>query len=167
LSFKMRNRDKDREGMGDKEKELPSRPSGATTLTATPSSGSSSFFNVSSNTHTVLADTQRSETDTSTAAAAPPGEDSSSPLTTAKTLPPIPRDYATSPQTQVSPGLLMGEVEEDVFESIGANKLAVRFEINVVKVPWLPLHGIQFRRASGDGWQYHMLARRVLTELKL
>ena len=35
------------------------------------------------------------------------------------------------------------------------------------KVPWLPLHGIQFRRAGGDGWQYQMLARRVLTELKL
>ena len=35
------------------------------------------------------------------------------------------------------------------------------------QVPWLPLHGIQFRRTSGDGWQYHMLARRVLTELKL
>jgi hypothetical protein len=34
-------------------------------------------------------------------------------------------------------------------------------------VPVLPLHGIQFRRAGGDGWQYHMLARRVLTELKL
>jgi len=27
-----------------------------------------------------------------------------------------------------------GELDEDVFESIGANKLAVRFEINVVKV---------------------------------
>jgi len=60
-----------------------------------------------------------------------------------------------------------GELDEDVFESIGANRLAVRFEINVVKVPILPLHGLQFRRASGDGWQYHMLARRVLTELKL
>ena len=35
------------------------------------------------------------------------------------------------------------------------------------QVPWLPLHGIQFRRAGGDGWQYQMLARRVLTELKL
>ena len=35
------------------------------------------------------------------------------------------------------------------------------------KVPLLPLYGIQFRRASGDGWQYQMMARRVLTELKL
>ncbi|EDR06003.1 uncharacterized protein LACBIDRAFT_251514 [Laccaria bicolor S238N-H82] len=51
--------------------------------------------------------------------------------------------------------------------SMGNNSLSVRFEINIVKVPWLPLHGIQFRRASGDGWQYQMLARRVLTELKL
>ncbi|OBZ72952.1 hypothetical protein A0H81_06822 [Grifola frondosa] len=49
-----------------------------------------------------------------------------------------------------------GEVDPDIFESIGANSLAVRFDINIVKVPWLPLHGIQFRRASGDGWQYHI-----------
>jgi hypothetical protein len=60
-----------------------------------------------------------------------------------------------------------GEVDKEMFESMGNNTLSVRFEINIVKVPWLPLHGIQFRRASGDGWQYQMLARRVLTELKL
>jgi len=48
-------------------------------------------------------------------------------------------------------------VDREVFETIGANTLSVRFEVNIVKVPWLPLHGIQFRRASGDGWQYQML----------
>ncbi|KDQ22866.1 hypothetical protein PLEOSDRAFT_1069072 [Pleurotus ostreatus PC15] len=51
--------------------------------------------------------------------------------------------------------------------SMGNNSLSVRFDITIVKVPFLPLHGIQFRRAGGDGWQYQMLARRVLTELKL
>ncbi|VDB92009.1 unnamed protein product, partial [Peniophora sp. CBMAI 1063] len=71
--------------------------------------------------------------------------------TGAKTLPPLPT----------------GEVGPEVFDEIGRNTLAVRFEVNVVKVPWLPLHGLQFRRAGGDGWQYQMLARRVLTELKL
>ncbi|KAJ7025161.1 Pkinase-domain-containing protein, partial [Mycena alexandri] len=60
-----------------------------------------------------------------------------------------------------------GEMDRITFESIAHNSLGVRFEINIVKVPWLPLHGIQFRRAGGDGWQYQMLARRVLTELKL
>lgn len=150
-------KDKDRDG---KEKELPSRPSGGTTLSATASSASSSFFHVSSNAHT---DTARS--DTVEAVPAPEDIVRSQTPSKGKILPPIPRDLAGSPQP--SNPLPTGEVDPDVFESIGANSLAVRFEINIVKVPWLPLHGIQFRRAGGDGWQYGMLARRVLTELKL
>jgi hypothetical protein len=154
ISFKMLNREKDKEGTAvstnvgaavdnkDREKELPSRPSGGTALTATPSSGSSSFYNVSSNTHTAVADTQRSETDTSTAGATgvtsivesfPRQPDSPSPV---KTLPPIPRDYAVT-QTPTSihgQAPFLGATDEDAFESIGANKLAVRFEITVVKV---------------------------------
>ncbi|KAJ7218873.1 kinase-like domain-containing protein [Mycena haematopus] len=63
--------------------------------------------------------------------------------------------------------LASGEMDRMTFENMAHNALSVRFEINIVKVPWLPLHGIQFRRAGGDGWQYQMLARRVLTELKL
>lgn len=43
----------------------------------------------------------------------------------------------------------------------------INTDLSHTQVPWLPLHGIQFRRAGGDGWQYGMLARRVLTELKL
>ena len=112
----------------------------------------------------------------------------------AKTLPPIPRDFgATSSSTPTptpdqgqaaaeplpedvpprsharSPSPLpSGALDRETFEAIGkTSRMGVRFEINVIKVPWLPLHGIQFRRASGDGWQYQMLARRVLTELKL
>ncbi|KAJ7485049.1 CAMK/CAMKL/Kin1 protein kinase [Mycena galericulata] len=60
-----------------------------------------------------------------------------------------------------------GELNRQAFETMAHNALSVRFEINIVKVPLLPLHGIQFRRSGGDGWQYQMLARRVLTELKL
>ncbi|KAF8151789.1 hypothetical protein B0H34DRAFT_664444 [Crassisporium funariophilum] len=183
LSFGMkREKGKERDQSTDnkdKERETPSRPSvGTTTLTATPSSGSSSFFNVSSN-HTVVA-TSPPEVQTngvpissSDVESSPPR--SHSPVGTvnkAKVLPPIPRDFgarATSPTPmRRSPSPLpTGEVDREMFESMGNNSLSVRFEINIVKVPWLPLHGIQFRRASGDGWQYQMLARRVLTELKL
>jgi serine/threonine protein kinase len=50
----------------------------------------------------------------------------------------------------------------------GANStLCVRFEVFVVKVPWLPLHGIQFRRIGGDGWQYQQLAKTILREMRL
>ncbi|KAK6904883.1 hypothetical protein I203_105702 [Kwoniella mangroviensis CBS 8507] len=48
----------------------------------------------------------------------------------------------------------------------GSN-LIVRFEIFVVKVSWMPLHGIQFRRVGGDGWQYQMLAKTILREMRL
>ncbi|KAI0668235.1 Pkinase-domain-containing protein [Trametes maxima] len=161
-SFGMRSRDRDRDT---KDKELPSRPSGGTTLSTTASSASSSFFHVSSNAHTATVEPVRSDTVENLAAeeSAPRPQ---SP-TKGKNLPPIPRDFTASPQPALLSPLPTGAVNHDLFESIGANSLAVRFEINVVKVPWLPLHGIQFRRLSGDGWQYHMLARRVLTELKL
>ncbi|GAA6051304.1 hypothetical protein JCM3770_006802 [Rhodotorula araucariae] len=46
--------------------------------------------------------------------------------------------------------------------------MIVRFEIALVRLPLLPgIHGLQFRRIGGSGFQYQMLARRVLQELKL
>ncbi|KAH0835518.1 hypothetical protein J3R83DRAFT_9203 [Lanmaoa asiatica] len=64
LSFGVKSRD--RESIKEKEpelttpeKELPTRPSAGTALSATPSSGSSSFFNVSSTAHTILAEGSR------------------------------------------------------------------------------------------------------------
>jgi hypothetical protein len=35
------------------------------------------------------------------------------------------------------------------------------------QVPWLPLHGIQFRRVGGPSMTYSMVARTILRELKL
>ncbi|KAJ3089658.1 hypothetical protein HK102_005844 [Quaeritorhiza haematococci] len=32
-------------------------------------------------------------------------------------------------------------------------KNTIRFEVFIVKIPWLGLHGVQFRRISGDIWQ--------------
>ena len=71
----------------------------------------------------------------------------SSPVNKTKVLPPIPHDLAVpaSPlavQSQLSPTqqrrspspLPTGEVDRDVFESMGNNSLSVRFEINIVKV---------------------------------
>ena len=48
------------------------------------------------------------------------------------------------------------------------HELAVRFEIFVVKVPLLlGVNGLQFRRVSGNPWQYQMLAKRVLEDAKV
>ena len=133
LSFGMKNKerpkDSDRES---KEKELPSRPSGGTVLSMTPSSASSSFFHVpTSTTHTAHT---IEPTRSGTIEAHPDSEEpprSHSPGST-KILPPIPRDFAPTSNPQ-GPPLPTGEVNQDVFESIGSHSLAVRFEINIVK----------------------------------
>jgi hypothetical protein len=139
LSFGVRNKDKDRaETSGvngtssthkekEKEREVPSRPSGGAgpaTFNATQSSGSSSFFNVSSNAPTVLAD------DNSATLHPEDSPRRSHSPARSKNLPPIPRDFGgAAPQP-----LPTGEVDRDLLESIGRNTLSVRFEINIVKV---------------------------------
>ena len=148
LSFGMRNKDKDRgeaivngtTSMSykekEKDKEVSGRPSGGgggaspgagpATFNATQSSGSSSFFNVSSNTPTVHADDH-----SATLHAEDSPRRSHSPARS-KNLPPIPRDFGAAPQQQ--PPLPTGEVDREVLESVGRNTLSVRFEINIVKV---------------------------------
>lgn len=52
--------------------------------------------------------------------------------------------------------------------SVGVPDLVVRFEIYIVKVPWLlGMHGLQFRRVGGDPWQYKNMCSKILNELKL
>lgn len=56
--------------------------------------------------------------------------------------------------------------EED--QAVPVPDLVVRFEIYIVKVPWLlGMHGLQFRRVGGDLWQYKTMCSRILAELKL
>lgn len=63
------------------------------------------------------------------------------------------------------------ESTESVFESSGAqdqaSEMSVRFDIYIVKVPWFSLHGVQFKRVSGNSWQYKSLASKILSELNL
>lgn len=49
----------------------------------------------------------------------------------------------------------------------GDDSMVVRFDIYVVKVPWFSLHGVQFKRVSGNSWQYKSLASKILSELSL
>lgn len=133
--------------------QVQGRPSGATGLTATPSSGSSSFFNVSSNQTVVGADPTQQQylhqpqpqhaqlSSQASDQSQQPG--SYSPVSNkSKVLPPIPRDFAVTggggggsiaPPRSPSP-LPSGEVGREVFENIAKNSLSVRFEINIVKV---------------------------------
>jgi hypothetical protein len=44
--------------------------------------------------------------------------------------------------------------------------LVLDFEISIVKVPLLSLHGIQFKRFAGGAWQYKEMADQILGELR-
>ena len=141
----------------EKEKDSASQKSGPINMTATMSSGSSSFFDVSSNAHTITPETvnqnqnqprdpQHLHTiDTSRSPSSPlPPASPSTPTSPGKTknLPPIPRDFGFSSSPR-SPSPLhnvvaneapTGEVGQEVFDTIGSNNLSVRFEITIVKV---------------------------------
>ncbi|CAO3633937.1 unnamed protein product [Cunninghamella blakesleeana] len=67
-------------------------------------------------------------------------------------------------QQQQQPSSLSSNVPNN---SVTVPDLVVRFEIYIVKVPWLGMHGLQFRRVSGDTWQYKNMCSRILAELKL
>jgi serine/threonine protein kinase KIN1/2 len=121
-------------------------------LTPTPSSGSSSFFNVPTAPIAVAAAAHPSPVAVAVAtegAAGSPtnGHAELTPTPTPrsaspehqKNLPAIPRDFAASPQptfrtTTPTPAIPTGEVDQGVFDTIGTNSMAVRFDINVVKV---------------------------------
>jgi len=59
-----------------------------------------------------------------------------------------------------------GETTTHVQSDLGGSMVLV-FEILIVKVPLLQLHGIQFKKVDGGTWQYREMARTILQELRL
>ncbi|EDU40189.1 SPS1 Serine threonine protein kinase [Pyrenophora tritici-repentis] len=59
-----------------------------------------------------------------------------------------------------------GETSTHVQTDMGSNMNLV-FEILIVKVPLLTLHGIQFKKVDGGTWQYKNMAQTILAELRL
>lgn len=59
-----------------------------------------------------------------------------------------------------------GETSTHVRNDMGGN-MVLEFEIFIVKVPVISLHGIQFKRLSGNTWQYKNMADQILKELRL
>ncbi len=59
-----------------------------------------------------------------------------------------------------------GETSTHVRSDMGGN-MVLEFEIFIVKVPVVSLHGIQFKRMSGNTWQYKSMADQILRELRL
>lgn len=59
-----------------------------------------------------------------------------------------------------------GETRTNVRDDVDGN-MVLNFEIFVVKVPVISLHGIQFKRLGGNTWQYKNMADQILKELRL
>ncbi|PTB76631.1 protein kinase [Trichoderma longibrachiatum ATCC 18648] len=59
-----------------------------------------------------------------------------------------------------------GETTTQVQSDLGGS-MVMEFEIFIVKVPLLSLHGIQFKRMTGNTWQYKNMAEQILKELRL
>ncbi|KAI1079957.1 hypothetical protein F5B20DRAFT_570684 [Whalleya microplaca] len=72
----------------------------------------------------------------------------------------IPRDPTES--SRRVPGETMTHVQSD----LGGN-MVLEFEIFIVKVPLLSLHGVQFKRIQGNTWQFKNMADQILKELRL
>lgn len=57
---------------------------------------------------------------------------------------------------------------ESIHDGVLGGSLILQFEIYIVKVPLLALHGIQFKSVNKTNtWQYKSLASRILSELRL
>ncbi|CAJ2505461.1 Uu.00g128550.m01.CDS01 [Anthostomella pinea] len=64
--------------------------------------------------------------------------------------------------TRRVPGETMTHVQSD----LGGNMI-LKFEIIIVKVPLLSLHGLTFKRIEGNTWQFKNMADQILKELRL
>ncbi|KAJ9627654.1 Serine/threonine-protein kinase [Taxawa tesnikishii (nom. ined.)] len=77
-----------------------------------------------------------------------------------------PVSKSTSRKDNHSHSRAAGETSTHVQSDLGEG-MALRFEIFVVKVPLLSLHGIQFKKVDGGTWQYKNMAQTILNELRL
>lgn len=60
----------------------------------------------------------------------------------------------------------IGDTSTQVQSDLGGN-MVLEFEIFIVKVPVISLHGIQFKRMAGNTWQFKNMADHILKELRL
>lgn len=114
-------------------------------------------------------DVQRSSHSTPRAANKPPGSSRG-----------VDNSYTNSEDSEEEPSALQqqhaasasrkpraaGETSTHVQSDMGES-MALRFEIFIVKVPLLSLHGIQFKKVDGGTWQYKNMAQTILNELNL
>jgi serine/threonine protein kinase KIN1/2 len=76
-------------------------------------------------------------------------------------LAPVNKPHNTSNAARVA-----GETSTHVQSDLGES-MVLKFEIFVVKVPLIGLHGIQFKKIDGGTWQYKNMAQAILDGLRL
>ena len=77
-----------------------------------------------------------------------------------------PPSQSLSPRSNYAAGRAAGETSTHVQSDLGGS-MSLRFEIFIVKVPLLSLHGIQFKKVDGGTWQYKNMAQTILNDLRL
>jgi hypothetical protein len=75
-------------------------------------------------------------------------------------------DESVNGQHRGSSARAVGETSTHVQSELGGSMI-LEFEVFIVKVPLLSLHGIQFKRLAGGTWQYKNMADQILRELRL
>lgn len=60
----------------------------------------------------------------------------------------------------------VGDTTTQIQSDLGGSMI-LEFEIFIIKVPLLSLHGLQFKRLAGGTWQYKNMADQILRELRL
>jgi hypothetical protein len=77
-------------------------------------------------------------------------------------------NHSISDAESISPDMFrnIGGISEPIHSELGLTKV-LEFEIIVVKVPLLPLHGIEFKRLAGGTWQYKSMIDNIMRELGL
>lgn len=75
-------------------------------------------------------------------------------------------DTSGPPENATSARRAAGETTTHVQSDLGGS-MVLEFEIFIVKVPLLSLHGIQFKRMVGNTWQYKSMADQILREVRL
>lgn len=100
-------------------------------------------------------------------------------LLSPSTPPSTPRNHRrkVSENGVLSPAGSMGgsvdsiDMEIGASDMLGANaqksSIPVRFEIDIVRVPIVALHGIQFKKMTGNVWMYKNIAQDIIEDLRI
>lgn len=76
--------------------------------------------------------------------------------------------YASGPSHQAGNSDMLGmSGSPNAMTASSKERTPLQFELWIVRVPLLSLHGVQFKKLRGNSWLYKSLASKILAELRL